>query len=206
MNRASALSIALCVALAGLGSYWVVRSGGPDRDVQAMMVRSEPADAILPLAGEQARIEAAADAYLQGFGRRVLVTNLPLATRAARELHVRTVTRLLVERGVPRGAIEVVPGVAFTTYQEAQNVARFARALDLTSLWIVTSPWHVPRAELIFRDVFAGSDTALAVEATVDDADEEAAGQDPPRWLATGPARTTMGEVVKLAAYLLGVR
>ncbi len=55
-----------------------------------------------------------------------------------------------VARGVPHDAILVTPDVG-NTADEAQAVRKIADARRLSRLILVTTAWHMPRAELLFR-------------------------------------------------------
>ncbi len=155
-----------------------------------------PADAIVPLAGEQKRPVEAARLFAAGYAPRVAITNLPVSRRWRAEYR-RQVTSLLARGGVPETEIVLVPGIAESTYEEAVNVRAFAEEKGWRSLIVVTSAWHTRRSRVIFRQVFAGSGITVLVHPV-----------DPPSdWWGSEDARHTVREeYLKLVAHVLGAR
>lgn len=161
----------------------------------------QPADAILPLAGQPFRPVAAAELFNAGYAEHFLVTHLPLATAAERDQHLRQVVRRVTEQGVPEDAIYVVPGVAHTTYQEALNVRAVVERQGWRSLIVVTSPAHTRRSRIIFRDVFRNTGIDVSVQPVV-----QHGYRADTWWLSAAGRQTTWSEYLKLMAHYLGVR
>jgi uncharacterized SAM-binding protein YcdF (DUF218 family) len=116
------------------------------------------ADAIVALAGEPLRAFYAADLYNEGYARVVYVsqpTQEPWMGRAT-ELGI-TVTpqeeiyrSILVKKGVPKNRV-LFFGKSLSTAQEAEQIRPLFQHQGCTLL-VVTSPYHVRRTQLIFRD------------------------------------------------------
>lgn len=119
----------------------------------------QKADAILVLGGGYSRPFQAADLYRQGFARKIYITaparedQLRLLDEAGiafpREEDV--VRQVLLKKGVPAAAIEYLGKDLISTAEEAQA----ARALFVQSaprLLVVSSPYHLRRARIIFSD------------------------------------------------------
>ena len=64
---------------------------------------------------------------------------------------------MLEIEGVPRSAFRVAPGIADSTWAEAQAVRRVLPPAQPTRVVVVTSPEHTRRALWVFREVFAGT-------------------------------------------------
>ncbi len=116
-----------------------------------------PADAIVVLGHDPSRVFQAADAFRDGLAPRVVLSR---PVRAPRNVFLEsqgiaypwfetTGRAILVARGVPEAAIEVLPESVISTATEA---VAFGRALpDARRLLVVTSPYHVFRTRLIFN-------------------------------------------------------
>jgi len=118
------------------------------------------ADAVVVLGGGYFRPLYAADLYLEGRAPVVYVgrvvpsrdaqilkevdVNLPLQEEIYR--------RILVRKGVPRDAVKLYGHLLISTAQEAHTLKEIFQGAPKT-LILVTSPFHVRRAKLIFEDI-----------------------------------------------------
>lgn len=169
-----------------------------------------PAEMVLPLAGDLERVTTAAKLYQAGYARRLLLTNLPLPTQAARDAHLHQARAIATAGGVDEADIAVVPEIARTTFEEAQNVQVELERLKIHSLVVVTSPWHTRRARLGLRAAFRGSSVQVSVQPL------SALAQGAPRaaypaysrswWHGRSTRQATFSEYLKLAAYAVGIR
>lgn len=96
------------------------------------------------------RVTEAARLYRLGKVRLILVSggNLPWETLVAPEAEL--IADFLVELGVPREAV-VIEGGSRNTYENAVNSAAIFRARGWKSGFLVTSAFHMLRAERTFR-------------------------------------------------------
>ena len=120
------------------------------------------ADVGIVLAGDFSRALYASDLYDQGFVPRVWLSR-PERERSLRQLDAlgvpyprqEEVSRaVLLRKGVPADRIELFGNGVVSTIEEARAVAEFlGQRPDIHSLLLITSRFHVRRAEAIFRTV-----------------------------------------------------
>jgi len=150
----------LLVALVVLATLAAVAAPAAGRFLVVTDPLPARADAIVVMAGSIAdRVLEAADLYARGTAPTIALTRerLPpdlvaLRARGADlpESDVES-ARVLGQLGVPQTAITVLPERAVSTESEARNIAAFACRDGLTSLVVVTSPWHTRRTRLLLR-------------------------------------------------------
>lgn len=141
------LLLLMLAALVFAGRWMAVGKGNP-----------EPADVIVILAGSYDRTLHAADLYGKGIARRIVVSrpvpepvHLRLAERGIpvtpeEDTHKKILTHL----GVPAHAIDVLPGRARNTRDEAAALASYLGDRPLRAI-VVTSPFHVRRAAILIE-------------------------------------------------------
>jgi uncharacterized SAM-binding protein YcdF (DUF218 family) len=164
------------------------------------------ADAIVVLSGSAAYVERtqrAAAAYRAGRAPRIVLTDDGQrggwsSAEQRNPLFVERAVEELRRNGVPAASIEVAPGLALGTHEEALLLRGYAEARGLRSLIFVTSGYHSRRAWWTLRRVFAGRDIQLGVDAVAPGAQTPAPGS---WWLTTRGWRQVAGEYVKLAYY-----
>jgi uncharacterized SAM-binding protein YcdF (DUF218 family) len=161
--------------------------------------RLQPADALLPLAGDIERIDYAMELFRDGYAHWFVVTNMPTTGDDGRYAdHMRD---WAITSGVPRRQILEAPGTSTSTYEEAVNVRRLAQQQGWHALIVVTSSYHTRRARIILHDVFRDTDIAITVIAV------HVERYRPESWWKTDEGRwLTLSEYLKLALYLCGYR
>jgi uncharacterized SAM-binding protein YcdF (DUF218 family) len=208
LTRLGTLGVGVLVGLGALylsRTLWLPAIGG-------FLIVADPltpAEVVLPLAGDLERIYYAAKLHQAGYAERVLLTNLPLDTQAARDAHLRRAHAIAASVGVPEARIRVVPGFAETTFEEARRVRAHLERLEVRSLLVVTSPWHTRRARMNLRAAFRGSGIRLSVQPVPPDAlppGELHPYRTRTWWRARSTRLTTLDEYLKLAAYAVGIR
>ena len=108
-----------------------------EKQTPSISIRECPnADAIVPLGGDDYRLERAVD-LLQADRAPLLIVTLDEERLLA------------LDRGVPSSKI-VVTGVARNTAGEAVEVSRIVRSMGLRKILLVTSALHMPRASRLF--------------------------------------------------------
>jgi uncharacterized SAM-binding protein YcdF (DUF218 family) len=129
-----------------------------------LVVETSPpkADIGIVLAGDFSRALYASDLYHQGFVPRVWLSR-PERERILRQLDAvgvpyprqEDVSRaVLLRKGVPADRIEIFGNEVVSTIGEARAVAELlGQHPDVHSLLLVTSRFHVRRAEAIFRSI-----------------------------------------------------
>ena len=163
------------------------------------------ADAIVVLGGGFERPFQAADLYRQGYAPRIYVS------APAREHQYRildeagipypreedVVREVLLKKGVPAGAIALLGKDLISTAGEAQ-AARALFAQRGVRLLVVTSPYHLRRARMIFTDALPAADIRMI--ATSYELFPQA------WWKDQSAARNVLLELAKIVYYELGGR
>jgi uncharacterized SAM-binding protein YcdF (DUF218 family) len=72
----------------------------------------------------------------------------------------------MLDRGVPREAIHVLPNVVTSTQHEASMIADYAAAHRMKRIVVVTTSFHTARARWIFRKALAGREIDVRMAAS----------------------------------------
>ena len=151
-----------CLALTVLLAVSFIRAGS------LLVIEAPPqrAEVGLILAGHFGRALYAADLYHQGFIPRIWISR-PEREKSLVQLDFigvpyprqEEVTRaVLLKKGVPDDRIEVIGGGMSSTIAEARFVAGFLkRQPEIRSVMLITSRFHVRRAQAIFDRVVASA-------------------------------------------------
>jgi len=190
---AVALALALLLARAAWNAAaWLGAEDAPAK-----------ADAIVVLGSEPTRAIMGAELYRKGYAGVVYLT-VPHRERRWVALEPdgirwpwfeETARVLLVNRGVPDGAIRLLGRDLVSTVAEATEAAR-TLAPGAGTLLVVTSRYHVHRARLVFADHLPG--TRILVVASAEEPLPQA------WWTDQEAARNVVLEFVKLIFYRLG--
>lgn len=165
-----------------------------------------PADVIVVLAGSFERPMYAGDLYMRGVAPKVIVSVprlersiLLLEDLGIRYPHPQEVFReILLRKGVPQESIELLSVGAISTADEAEAFSTRLKN-DYSRILIVTSPYHVRRAHLIFADAFKQG-ARIQVAATPYE-------NFPDRWWTSqDAARNILLELAKIILYEMGGR
>ena len=189
----------LAAALIGLAllltaGHWLQNSDSPAR-----------AEAMVVLCGDFTRAAYAAELYQLGLAKKVYVGRV-YRRKSERMLDQAMIAyprqeevykALLRKKGVPAEAIEYYGDDLLSTAQEAETLAA-QLGKGPGSLLVVTSPYHVRRSRIIFKDAFPGWD--IRVVGTPSDTMPAA------WWTDQEAARTVLLEIPKTLYYLLGGR
>ncbi|MEI7636297.1 MAG: YdcF family protein [Syntrophus sp. (in: bacteria)] len=128
--------------------YWLQRDEKPIKS-----------DAIIVLAGTPTRSFYAADLYRQGYAPQVYISR-PMRDRSLEMLDKIGVSfprqeevdkEVLLKKGVHEHNIHFFGQSSLSTIQEAEAANKLFRG-DSCKIIIVTSPYHVRRANMIFKD------------------------------------------------------
>jgi uncharacterized SAM-binding protein YcdF (DUF218 family) len=122
-----------------------------------------PADAIVVLAGNSPyRSQHAADLYRRGLAARVIISNEAVSSHGMQTTWLELRARGVVELDIPDEAIVPIEAVSDSTSEEAE----FSRDLMLRHGWrsaiLVTDPFHMRRASMIFRKAFEPAGLSVA--------------------------------------------
>jgi uncharacterized SAM-binding protein YcdF (DUF218 family) len=189
-----AIAAVAAIAVAPQISEWLSRSDAP-----------QPADAIIVLASDVTRTFEGAELYRAGFAKRVYLT-VPRRIGRYEELERAGVPipwfeeagkTVLVNRGVPAEAIGTLGKDLRSTFSEAR-VVREALGATAKRIIVTTSPAHVHRARMIFRDELPGIEVLVIANRY----------ESFPRdwWTDPDMARHVVLEIVQTIFYLVGGR
>lgn len=165
----------------------------------------ESAQAIFVLAGPPSRSFYAAELYNQGYAKKVYIT------RPAREDWFKLIDELgvyfpkteqmqkdvLLKKGVPEHHIRIVGDSCKSTFDEAEVANGVFRGKDCNIL-VVTSPYHVKRAQMIFGNRM--DQCRFTILATPYETFHNK------WWTDQDSARNVLLEVTKIVFYKLGGR
>lgn len=148
------IALVLLAVITGLGTFAVLNVvdwlKGEDKPV--------PAKAIMILSGPPSRALYAADLYKQGYAKEIYIT------RPEREPYFQLTDDLgvyfprtekmqkdvLLKKGVTEKAIHIVGNDCKSTVDEAEIAAGIFKG-DNCNILVVSSPYHVRRAQMIFK-------------------------------------------------------
>jgi uncharacterized SAM-binding protein YcdF (DUF218 family) len=130
------------------------------------------ADAIVILSGSSAyreRTQKAAQLYHEGRAPLVLLTDDHTrggwsSAQQRNPFFVERAMDELINAGVPRDRISVVPGIAASTRDEALLVKDYVVTQNLQSVLVVTSSYHSRRALRTLNQAFAGTGKTVGLE------------------------------------------
>ena len=117
------------------------------------------ANAIIILSGPPTRSLYAADLFKHGFAEELYITQpvreLPLKMLddlgvyipRSEQIHM----EVLLKRGVPKERIHLLPDICKSTVDEAEAASREFKN-KTCNIIVVTSPYHVKRTKMIFKD------------------------------------------------------
>lgn len=187
----------VALVLAGIGllltaGHWLQMADSPAR-----------ADALVVLGGNFSRPAYAAELYQLGLAKKVYVSRVyrKKSERVLDQNHIEypreeeVYKAVLRKKGVPADAIEYYGNELLSTSQEAETLAAQLGAGPGTLL-VVTSPYHVRRARMVFDDAFPNWD--VRVVATPLESLPAA------WWTDQESARQVFMELPKIVFYLLG--
>jgi len=172
-----------------------------------MLIVSAPlasADAIVVLSGSSTYVERAqkaAQLFHEGRAPRVLLTDDHTrggwsSAQQRNPFFVERAREELIKAGVSAEKIQVVPGIAAGTYDEALIIRDFVVSEKLRTVLVVTSAYHSRRALRTLRQTFAETGAVVALECAT-----PATPQSVFWWLRPEGWRTVGSEYVKLIYY-----
>jgi uncharacterized SAM-binding protein YcdF (DUF218 family) len=180
---------------------WVIAAGLAPR----ALVVNEPlasADAIVVMSGSSTyreRTQKAAQLYHEGRAPLVLLTDDHTrgGWSSAQQRNPYFVERAmdeLINAGVPRDRIQIAPGIASSTREEALLLRDYVVTQNIQSVLVVTSSYHSRRALRTLTNAFAGTGKTIGLEPAPSSAETF-------WWLRAEGWRTIGIEYVKLIYY-----
>jgi uncharacterized SAM-binding protein YcdF (DUF218 family) len=182
----STIALAFVVAAAGFVAFLAQLRG-------AEKVPDRKADGIVVLTGGSSRVSDAMELLAAGYGRRLLISGVHPTSTAS------DISRTLPENQSFMTCCVDLDRTALSTRGNAAEARRWAEERRFTSLIVVTSNYHMPRALVEFSHVMP--QTTLIPFAVVGDKWREE-----PWWISGSTLRLLLSEYVKYVAAELRVR
>ena len=162
--------------------------------------QTDHADGIFVLGGDAwERGQYAAQLYKNGVSTRIITTGEPVSGNlkavGLRYTEAELGSRVLISAGVPAKAITVL-NEGDSTYDEANIARRIARLRGYHTILVVSSPFHMRRASLIFSKIFQGSGVGLYFSPV-----PESSFQVERWWERNDDTLAVLEEYIKLARY-----
>ncbi|MBI4493357.1 MAG: YdcF family protein [Chloroflexi bacterium] len=176
-----------------LGAVCLVGLGFALDSPEAALERSE---AIVVISGDEdlSRFREGLRLYRQGWGSVLVFSG---AARDEPVSNAQVMRDIALREGVPERAI-LVDHEAVDTLGNARNTLRLLQERGLRSAILVTSPYHLRRAEVTFQAIYSGSGIRLLAHAAPDDEWRKLTW-----WLYPHTRRLTLLELEKLAYILV---
>ena len=151
----------------------------------------QPSDAIIVISGDEdlSRYREGLTLYQRGLGRMLVFSGAALGEPVS---NAEVMRDLAIQEGVPSEHI-LIDREAMDTYGNARNTREILEDHGLQSAIIVTSPYHLRRAELTFKAAYAGSGIRLVTHPAPDNAWRKLTW-----WLRPDTRRLTVEELEKL--------
>lgn len=199
------IAISLCAVVLALGAYGFIALGS----LLAAEDLLQKADAILALAGStMGRQLEAADLYMAGYGRRIVLSRQPRDGGEVALLKrglpfaedVERVRAVFVQLGIPDEAIVMPERIHNSTAAEAITLRELSAAEGWRRVIVVSSKYHLRRAGFAIRRELRGTGVDVVMRGSRYD------GADPARWWRhRADIRDIFPETAKLVAYVLGL-
>ena len=152
--------LVLIIILIGF-TYLLLRGAGAYLIVADEM---EPAKAVVVLSGgTESRMREALRLYNDNFGDVVILTETGEEIADLEVLHSFDMRIQLMNNGVPSGNILITSIEVSSTVDEAKAVLDLMSRRQLSSVIVVTDPYHTRRTRKIFNDIFQGSNIDLFI-------------------------------------------
>jgi uncharacterized SAM-binding protein YcdF (DUF218 family) len=152
VRRIVLVTLAVLVVLAVLTRQtWLTAIG------DGLVARDElgTSDVIVVLAGNSPfRARHAEALYARGLAPHVIISNEPLSSHGVQTTWLELRRVGLVRLSIPDDAIEPIPEISDSTYEEALHTRDIMLAHGWRSAILVTDPFHMRRATLTFRQAF----------------------------------------------------
>ncbi len=183
------------VALPVLTAGFLTALGG-------ILVVADPlqkADAIVVLSGgSEERIQEAIRLYQEEYADTVILTETGAVLEEYNAEYSRELRLVLLNAGIPGGAIKITPRNAASTRDEAKDVRTLVQSLHPQKLIVVTDPYHTLRTRMIWKEVFQDTETEILVRPVRNSWYSSSTW-----WLSAAGWQNTTYEYIKLFGYII---
>jgi uncharacterized SAM-binding protein YcdF (DUF218 family) len=170
-----------------------------------ILVIADPIDkadaAVILSGGELERVNTAAILYHNQTVSKVILTETGNTLRVLNEPYTKLLKEQLRKENVPDNAVLITEGISTSTFAEAHAVKDLLYKVDLSSIIVVTDPYHTFRTRLIFREVFAASTKTFRIIPADDHWYHSTTW-----FLSKRGWETTILEYIKVFGYFLGYK
>jgi uncharacterized SAM-binding protein YcdF (DUF218 family) len=180
------LPLAIIGLLIGMGSILIVANP------------LQKADAIVVLSGgDENRIQEAIKLYEEKYSDTIILTETGAFLEKFNAEYSKEQRLILLNAGIPSGAIKITPRTASSTRDEAKDVRDLVQSLDALKLIIVTDPYHTLRTSMIWDEVFTNTGIKIIVRPV-----RNSWYRSTTWWLSPVGWENTVSEYLKLASYI----
>jgi len=131
--------------------------------------RVKPVDAIVVLSGDEGdRVEEAIKWYQKGYGKYFVITKTHTEEIGEWQTYSEKLMRIAINAGVPADSMLVTEGESSSTLEEAQAVKILAKQRNITSILVITAPYHTRRTEIIFDREFKDTEINISIHPVED--------------------------------------
>lgn len=181
------LSIAIVFLLTAMGGILVVADP------------LQKADAIVVLSGgDEHRIDEAIRLYQEEYADTIILTETGAFLEEFNAEYSKERQLVLLNAGIPGGAIMITPRNAASTRDEAKDVKALLQSKHPKVLLVVTDPYHTLRTRMIWEEVFEGTETEILVRPVRDSWYSSSTW-----WLSKAGWKNTVNEYIKLFGYII---
>lgn len=181
------LSIAIVFLLTAMGGILVVADP------------LQKADAIVVLSGgDEHRIDEAIRLYQEEYADTIILTETGAFLEEFNAEYSKERQLVLLNAGIPGGAIMITPWNAASTRDEAKDVKALLQSKHPKVLLVVTDPYHTLRTRMIWEEVFEGTETEILVRPVRDSWYSSSTW-----WLSKAGWKNTVNEYIKLFGYIV---
>lgn len=159
----------------------------------------QKADAIVVLSGgDEHRIDEAIRLYQEEYADTIILTETGAFLEEFNAEYSKERRLVLLNAGIPGGAIMITPRNAASTRDEAKDVKALIQSMHPGVLLVVTDPYHTLRTRMIWEEVFQGTETEILVRPVRDSWYSSSTW-----WLSKAGWKNTINEYVKLFGYII---
>jgi uncharacterized SAM-binding protein YcdF (DUF218 family) len=148
------MAVCICFPLTSMAAGAVLVIADPYKSADAAVILS---------GGELERVSTAAILYEQQKVTTIIITETGNTVRDINEPYTKLFKEQLRALDVPDNAVLITDGISSSTFDEANAVKDLMYKVDISSIIVVTDPYHTFRTRMIFKEVFANSDKTFAV-------------------------------------------
>lgn len=159
----------------------------------------QKADAIVVLSGgDEHRIDEAIRLYQEEYADTIILTETGAFLEEFNAEYSKERQLVLLNAGIPGGAIMITPWNAASTRDEAKDVKALLQSKHPKVLLVVTDPYHTLRTRMIWEEVFEGTETEILVRPVRDSWYSSSTW-----WLSKAGWKNTVNEYIKLFGYII---